>query len=63
MRTKTRRPPRRCCAECGGDYYGWREYGLCDPCGKLLRENLGRSESLRALAKRLREGDRAAGLG
>lgn len=27
-----RRPPRRTCGECGGDYYGWREHDRCPTC-------------------------------
>jgi hypothetical protein len=43
-----KRPPRRRCASCGGDYYAWQESGICLRCrrghagdgvGELARAN------------------------
>lgn len=57
-----RTPPKRSCRECGGDLYSWTEAPLCRRCVDELRRDLGRHEPLRALARRLADGDRAAGL-
>jgi len=58
---RRRRPPKRRCDACGGDYYGWREHDVCGRCkrageldsgvGALVRE--ARAERARGLTASL----------
>lgn len=51
-----RRPPKRRCPSCGGDFYGWSEKQGCPGCHRAQRDdNAGAGRTIREIARARQE--------